>query len=347
MTRTLKIAHINRRHCVGLALAGCAPALWAQALWPDKPIRMVIPFTAGGPLDTLGRTLAARMGPLLGQSVIIDNRSGAATVIGTDSVAKAPADGYSLLLAGAGGRTILPAITSLPYDPAKDLVPVSRVAVAPQIFLVNSKLGVKSLRELVAYGKANPGKLNMGSVGAGTITSLVGELFKRDAGIKVVDVPYRGGAPALSALIAGSIDVLVADVAAAIPLIGADAKAKPGDAVAITNDFAAKRIVGLAVTGRQRVAQLPSVRTVVEEGYANLVALNVYGLFAPAQTPRKTLQLIQAAAAKALAEPGLREQFARAGVLASSSTPEEFEKFLSDETAKWTPLARALGIKLS
>lgn len=340
-------SHINRRQCVGLALAGCGPALWAQQAWPDKPIRIVIPFAAGGPLDTLSRSLAARMGPLLGQAIVIDNRSGAATVIGTESVVKAPADGYTLLLVGAGGRTILPAITTLPYDPAKDLVPVTRVAVAPQIFLVNSKLGVRSLKELMAYGKAHPGKLNVGSVGAGTITSLVGELFKREAGIKVVDVPYRGGAPALSALIAGSIDVLTVDVAAAIPLIGIAAQPRSGDAVAITNDFAARRIVGLAVTSRQRVPQLPNVRTVVEEGYPNLVALNVYGLFAPAQTPRKILQAIQAAATKALADPGLREQFARGGVQANSSTPEEFEKFLVDETSRWTPLARALGIKLN
>lgn len=338
---------LARRHLLALAFTAIAPALRAQTTWPDRPIRIVIPFAAGGPLDTLGRVLASKMGALLGQSVVVDNRSGGATIIGTESVVRAASDGYTLLLVGAGGRTILPGITSLSFDPAKDLVPVTRVAIAPQVFLVNTKLGVKSMKELVAYGRAHPGKLNFGSVGAGTITSLAGELFKRDAGLKVVDVPYRGGAPALSALIAGNIDVLVADVAAAIPLIGADAKAKPGDAVGITYDFAARRIAALAVTGHQRVPQLPAVKTVLEEGMPNLVALNVYGLFAPAQTPRRIVQQIQAAAAKALADQGVRDQFAKGGVQASSSTPEEFERFLDEEAGKWIPLARALGIKLN
>ncbi|MEY2953674.1 MAG: hypothetical protein RLZZ401_1761 [Pseudomonadota bacterium] len=324
----------NRRHLLALG-ASALPLLHgtvqAQA-FPSRSLRIVVPFAAGGPVDTLARTLAGRLGTELGQPVIIDNKGGAATIIGTDNVVKSPPDGYSLLMTGAGGRTILPAVANLPYDPARDLLPVSRVASSPQIFVVSTQLaakGVTSLKALVAWAKANPGKLNVGSVGAGTITSLVGDLFKREAGIQAVDVPFRGGAPAVMALLAGEIDFLSADVAAVIP------------------NIQAKKLVGLAITGPKRVSDLPDVPTVVESGFPSLIAVNVYCLYAPANTPSDTVMKLNQAVSTALKHPELQAQYAKAGMQAESSSPQALEKYLSDEAGKWQPLARALGVRIN
>ncbi len=314
----------------GLPLATLSTHLWAQD-FPSRSIRIVVPFNAGGPVDIIARSLGARLGPLLGQAVIVDNKGGASTIIGTDNVVKSPADGYSLLLVGSGARSILPAVTKLPYDPASDLMPVSLVVASPQIFVASPQLaakGVNSLKALTAYANANPGKLNVGSVGAGTITSLVGELYKREQSLKVVDVPFRGGAPAVQALMAGEIDYLSADVAAVIPLIQS------------------KKLVGLAVTASKRVKELADVPSVVEAGYPSLVAVNAYCLFAPARTPSAVVAKIQSAVATALKTPELIGQFEKSGMQAVGSTSAELEKLLADQTTKWMPLARALGVRI-
>ena len=326
---------INRRTFSGwagsLPFALAASNAYAQD-YPARAIRIVVPFNAGGPVDIIARALGARMSPLLGQAIIIDNKGGASTIIGTDNVVKSPPDGYSLLLVGSGARSILPAVTSLPYDPARDLLPVSLVVASPQIFVASPQLaakGVTSMKALTAYAKANPGKLNVGSVGAGTITSLVAELYKRDQSLQIVDVPFRGGAPAVQALMSGEIDYLTADVAAVIPLIQS------------------KKLVGLAVASDKRVKELPDVPSVVEAGFPGLIAINAYCLFAPAKTPRDLVMKIQKAVAAALAGPEIRSQFEKSGMQAVGSTPDELEKLLADQTAKWTPLARALGVRIS
>ena len=282
-------------------------------------------------MDIIARSLGARLGPLLGQPVVVDNKGGASTIIGTDNVVKSAPDGYSLLLVGSGARSILPAIAKLPYDPEKDLMPVSLAVASPQIFVGSPQLaakGVTNLKSLTAYARANPGKLNVGSVGSGTITSLVGELYKREQSLQYVNVPFRGGAPAVQALMAGEIDLMMADVAAVIPQIQA------------------KKLVGLAVTAGKRVKELPDVQSVVEAGYPSLVAINAYCLFAPAKTPHDIIAKIQKAVAVALATPELSGQFEKSGMLAVGSTPQALEKLLAEQTEKWTPLARALGIRL-
>mgnify|MGYP000131310584 CR=1 FL=1 len=322
----------------GIPLASLTPYGLAQSSssdYPNKAIRIVVPFNAGGPVDIIARSLGARLAPLIKQAVIVDNKGGASTIIGTDNVVKSAPDGYSLLLVGSGARSILPAITKLPYDPERDLQAVSLAVASPQIFVISPQLaaklavkGVTNLKTLTAYAQANPGKLNMGSVGAGTITSLVGELYKREQSLKVVDVPFRGGAPAVQALMAGDIDLLMADVAAVIPQIQGG------------------KIVGLAVTDSKRAKELPGVQSVVEAGYPSLVAVNAYCLFAPAKTPRDVVAKIQKAVTAALATPELRTQFEKSGMQAVGSTSEELEKLLQAQTTKWTPLARALGVRI-
>jgi tripartite-type tricarboxylate transporter receptor subunit TctC len=329
---------LTRRRFTALAgispLAGLLPPSLAQAQatdYPNKPIRIVVPFNAGGPVDIIARSLGARLAPLIGQPVIVDNKGGANTIIGTDNVVKSAPDGYSFLLVGSGARAILPAITKLPYDPERDLQAVSLAVASPQIFVASPQLaakGVTNLKTLTTYARANPGKLNMGSVGAGTMTSLVGELYKREQSLHMVDVPFRGGAPAIQALIAGDIDVLMADVAAVIPQI------------------ASGKIVGLAVTDSKRAKELPNIQSVVEAGFPSLIAVNAYCLFAPAKTQREIVVKIQKAISAAMSTAELRTQFEKSGMQAVGSTPEELEKLLQAQTAKWTPLARALGVRI-
>jgi tripartite-type tricarboxylate transporter receptor subunit TctC len=330
---------MNRRTFTALAssaaLTNFMPSALAQATpsdYPSKTIRIVVPFNAGGPVDIIARSIAARLAPAMGQAVIVDNKGGANTIIGTDNVIKSAPDGYSFLLVGSGARAILPAIAKLPYDPERDLQAVSLAVASPQIFVISPQLaakGVTNLKTLTAYARANVGKLNMGSVGAGTLTSLVGELYKREESLQVVDVPFRGGAPAVQALMSGEIDLLMADVAAVIPQIKAG------------------KIVGLAVTNSKRAKELPHVQSVVEAGYPSLIAVNAYCLFAPAKTPLSVIVKFQKAVSAALATPELQAQFERSGMQAVGSTPEDLEKLLQSQTAKWTPLARALGISVN
>jgi tripartite-type tricarboxylate transporter receptor subunit TctC len=320
---------MKRRHFVHLLAA--TPLLAQAQEYPAKPIRIVVPFNAGGPVDVIARTVSARLGPLLGQRVLVDNKGGASTIIGTDNVAKSPPDGYSFLMVGSGARSILPAIAKLPYDPERDLMPVSIAVASPQIFVISPQLaakGVTSLKALTAYARSNPGKLNAGSVGSGTITSLVGELYKRENSLDIVTIPYRGGAPAVQALMAGDIDLMTADVSAVIPQI------------------LAKKLIGLAVTSSARVKELPQVPHVVEAGYPSLIAVNAYCLFAPAKTPPDILKKFQKAVAAVLNELEVRQQFEKSGMQSVGSTPEAMEKLLLEQTAKWTPLARALGVRL-
>ena len=326
---------LNRRQFALTTLAAAAfssvATVRAQA-FPSKPLRIVVPFAPGGPVDVMARILGPKLTALLGQPVLIDNRPGAATIIGAEAVVKAAPDGHTLYFAGVGGRTILPAIAAMPFDAAKDLLPVTPVASAAQVFVISTNMaarGVKSLKDLVKWAQANPGKLNIGSVGAGTITSLVGDLWKRENDIKAVDIPFRGGAPAVTALLAGEIDFLSADIAAVMPQIQAN------------------KLVGLAVTSPKRHEAIRDVPSVLELGQANLVALNVYGLQVPAGTPAAIIAQLAQAVAKALTDPNLKAQFATLGVQPGSTSPAEFERFLVEQSAKWQPLARALGVRVN
>jgi tripartite-type tricarboxylate transporter receptor subunit TctC len=316
------------RKAVILAMLGASVGIAQAQIYPSKPVRIVVPFAAGGPVDFMARALGAKLSTSFGQPVIVDNRAGASTILGTENVVKSPPDGYSILVVGAGGRTILPFVTSLPYDPAKDLIAVSQVASAPQIFVASKKAGYKSMGEFVTYAKSHPGKVNFGSVGNTTITYLVGAVLKKDAAIQVQDIPYGGGAPAVQALLGGEIDIMTADIAAVAPQIKAG------------------KLVALAVTSAQRSALLPDVPTIAEAGYPGAVASNVYGMFVPKNTPKEVVQKISQAVAAALKTPDLQDRFRNTGMLAVSSTPDEFEKLLRAETEKWGSLAKSLGVRL-
>ncbi|WP_288251462.1 tripartite tricarboxylate transporter substrate binding protein [uncultured Hydrogenophaga sp.] len=322
------------RHVVNLLLVAIAAPLFAasataQPAYPDKTIRIVVPFNAGGPVDQLARVVAAKLPLLLGQPAIVENRGGAATIIGWDAVAKAPADGYTLLMAGVGGRTILPSVANLPYDPAKDLTPVTRVANSPNVFVVNASRPLKTLKEFVAFAKPQPGRLNAGLAAPGTLTHFAGTLLQRDAGIALTEVPYRGGAPAVTALLSGEIDFMVADAGAVMPYIQAG------------------KLTVLAVADSRRLPFLPLVPTAPEAGFPNLVAVNVYGLYAPAGTPKPVIDRVAHTVDAILKQADVQEVIAKLGMVAQSSTPEAFETLHREQTLLWAPLAKASGVRVN
>ena len=317
---------MRRLLLAAMALAA-APAL-AQP-YPSKPVRLVVPFPPGGPVDIVARPLAAKLATVLGQPVVIDNRSGAGGVVGIDHVAKSAGDGYTLLLTPPGGLIVAPFLLATPpYDPFKDLVAVSEVVTVPAVIAANPKVGARTLPELVAYAKANPGKVNFASSGSATMAHLAGELLKRDAGIDIVHVPYRGAAPGVQALLAGDVQIRVSDVPTVLPHIKAG------------------KLVAIAVSSKQRVPALPGVPTTAEAGMPTLVAENWYGLLAPAGTPRDVVAKIQQAVATALKAPDLQEQLAAQGAEPVGSTPGEFATYMRAESAKWGTLAKAVGAKI-
>jgi tripartite-type tricarboxylate transporter receptor subunit TctC len=310
--------------CLGVAAFGAA----AQA-YPAKTVRLVVPFAAGGPIDVLARALAVKLAASTGQQFIVDNKAGGGSIIAWDHVAKSAPDGYTLLVAGVGSRTILPYVATLPFDPAKDLVGVTPLANAANIFVAHPGLGAKTLPELVALAKAKPGKINIAIPAPATVTHFAATILQRDAGITLNEVPYKGGAPAANAVMSGEVELMSADIGA------------------VMGQIQAGRVVPLAVGSPTRLPLLPNVPTAVEAGYPHLVAVNVYGLFAPAGTPRDVVAKLNAAAAEALKADDLQAQLARLGMLATGSSAEAFEAYLREQTAKWSPLAKASGVRLN
>lgn len=315
---------------VGLACGAAAILAQAQpATYPNRPVRLVVPFAAGGPIDVLARTLGLKLSAATGQQFIVDNKAGGGSVIAWDHVAKSAPDGYTLLVAGIGSRTILPYVANLPFDPAKDLIGVTRLADAANIFVANPKTGVKTLSDVVAKAKAEPGKLTIAIPAPATVTHFAATILQRDAGITLTEVPYKGGAPAMNAVTAGEVDLMSADIGAVIAQIQAG------------------RLVAVAAGSPQRLPMLPQVPTATEAGYPNLVAVNVYGLFAPAGTPKEIVAKLNAGVAEALRAPETREQLAKLGMLAQTSSVDAFENYLREQTAKWSPLAKASGYRLN
>lgn len=312
-------------------LAATALGASAQpAPYPSKPVRLVVPFAAGGPIDVLARALAVRLAATTGQQFIVDNKPGAGSIIAWDHVAKSPADGYTLLVAGIGTRTILPSIASqVPFDPAKDLVAISRLSDAANIFVAHPGSGFKSLADVVTKAKVQPDKVSIANPAPGTVTHFAASLLQRDAGIKLSEIPYKGGAPAALAVAAGEVDLMTADIGAVLPQIQGG------------------RIVPLAVGAPQRLAMLPQVPTAIEAGYPNLVAVNVYGLFGPANLPKDVVTRINALATEAMRAPDVIAQVAKIGMVPETSTPEAFEAYLREQTAKWAPVAKASGVRFN
>jgi tripartite-type tricarboxylate transporter receptor subunit TctC len=304
------------------------PLLALAQAYPSKPVRLIVPFPAGGPADIFGRGLAQGMSDNLGQAVIVENVGGVGGVLGVDRAAKAAPDGYTLALNSASTVSIAPfSLSKMPYDVKKDLALITLVVRVPEVLAVHPSLPVNDLAQLIAYAKANPGKVNFGSAGAGSITHLAGELLKAEAKLDMVHIPYKGAAPAVTDLLGGQVQMGIFDV----PIL--------------LGHIRAGKLRALAITSARRAQTLPDVPTTAELGYPNVTSDNWYGLVAPAATPGEVRRRIHAAATAALRSPALIEQYAKVSGVASPGTPEDYAAFLAAEQAKWRRIVTAIGFK--
>ncbi len=330
---------LSRRRALALMSIAAGVQPWqalAQSAWPSKPVRIVVPFAASGTTDILARALAPELQRVFGQPFVVDNKPGAGGNNGSAEVAKAPADGHTMLMGTVGTHAINASLyPKLPFDPVKDFVPVTLVAGVPNVLVINPALaqryGIQSVTDFIKVLKANPGRLNMASSGNGTSIHLAGELFKSLTGTFMVHIPYRGSGPALIDLMGGNMDVMFDNLPSAMPHI------KSG------------RLKALAVTSATRSAALPDVPTVAEVGGAALKgyeASSWFGLLAPAGTPADIVARVQAETAKALALPAMKERLQAQGAIPSGNTPAEFTRFIEAETKKWAGVVKASGAKV-
>jgi tripartite-type tricarboxylate transporter receptor subunit TctC len=311
---------------IGIALAMSGSA-FAQN-WPNKPIRWIVPYTGGGITDVVTRIVTQKMSGPLGQPVVVDNRPGANSILGSDLAAKAPADGYTMVtvIAGYAANVTLYA-GKLPFDPMKDLVPVSLAAIAPLILTVNPNLPAKDVKELIAYAKANPGKLNFGSSGIGAAAHLTCELFKQTVGIDMVHIPFKGTAPAMQAAMANDIQVLVDTPSSLMPQVR-------GGKLRALGMFSGKRLTAYA-----------DVPTIAEAGGPALESSTWVMFMAPGGTPKEIVGRLAAETARALREPDLRERLNQTGIEPVGNTPEQARQFLDAEIAKWAKVINVAGVK--
>ena len=318
--------HYLRWACAVAALLTSAGAC-AQA-YPSKPIRIVVPFSAGGPADITSRTLAPRLTELLGQPIIVDNRAGANGVIGAEAVIKSPPDGYTMLMATAS----IAAINMVtygdkpPYDTLRDLQPLTPVMSTTSLIVVHPSMPVKTLKDLVMLAKARPGQITFGSAGAGGTLHFGIEMLMRDAGIKITHVPYKGAGPAVSDVIAGQINGMFVDLPVVSPYV------KSG------------RVRALAVTSAQRSQYFPEVPTTKEAGFPGVEMTNYYGLLVPAKTSREIVMKLHDAVVKAVTTPAVRERLIGVGADPLTMSPEEFARFIKADIEKWAKLAKSAGI---
>lgn len=304
------------------------PAL-AQATLPETPIRLIVPFPPGGPNDLLARLLAQKIGPLIKRNVVIENRSGAGGVVGTDAAAKAAPDGTTMVLTSAGAIAIAPTLMpAMPFDVTRDLAPLTLVALMPELLAVNPKLPVKTLAELVAYAKARPGEVNFASSGNGSMPHLAGESLRFAAGIDIIHIPYRGAAPAVTDLMAGQVHMMFADMPALLSQVQAGA------------------LRPIALAGDSRSPLLPEVPTLAEAGQPSVAPVNWYGLVVAAKTPAPIQTLLQEAATQALRDPELVAAYAGQGAKAAPGSAEEFRRFIADETRRWGDIGKRAGAKI-
>ncbi|QET04598.1 MULTISPECIES: tripartite tricarboxylate transporter substrate binding protein [Cupriavidus] len=313
------------RGLAGLALL-CG-ATCASAAYPDRPIRLVVPYPAGGAADTVARIIAAPLGIKLGQTIVVDNRPGASGVIGAGAVAKAAPDGYTLLL-DATAHSVNPSLQpKLPYDTAKDFAPISLVVLVPNLLVVPPNSPFNSPKDIVAQAKATPGKLTYASAGSGTAQHLAAELFRQQSGLNMLHVPYKGGAPALSDLMGGQVDMMFSNMAASYPLVSG------------------KKLKVLATTGTKRSAALPDIPTIAESGLPGYQVYEWNGLFAPAGTSAKIIETINKATIEVMSQPAVKERLAAIGAEGSANKPDEFRAFLEAEQAKWAKVIKQGNIR--
>jgi tripartite-type tricarboxylate transporter receptor subunit TctC len=309
-----------------LVLSGSADA----QTYPAKPIRFIAPFAAGGALDTLTRTIASRMPESWGQPVLVENRTGAGGNIGADIVAKAPPDGYTLVMGTIATHAINVSLYSpMPYDAVKDFAPVTIAATINNSLSVHPSVATRNVAELIQYAKANPGRLTFGSAGSGTSQHLAGELFKTMTGVDMVHVPYKGGAPAMVDLLAGQISMTFGDIPTALPHIRSG------------------RLRSIAVTAARRSPLLPDVPTIAEQGLPGFDVSAWFGVFTTAGTPRPVVSQLNAEIARILRLPDVREKLLAVGMEPVTNSPDEFAAFVQSEIAKWARVVKASGAKAS
>jgi tripartite-type tricarboxylate transporter receptor subunit TctC len=328
---------MNRRDVLAVVAAtlcagGAMPRARAQAKYPDRPIKLVVPFVPGGVNDAVARVWADRVKTLLG-AVFIENQGGAGGAVGAAAVAHAQPDGYTILLGGAGSQVLNPIGMSKPlYDPIKDFEPIAVLATTSLTIVVTPSLPVHTLKELIAYAKANPGKLVYGSAGTGSMTHLAGELFKSLAGTPdIVHVPYKGSGASITDVISGQVPMIVANVTGQVLELHKSGKLRM-----------------IAVTGPERLVTDAEIPTAVESGLRGLVSVNFTGLFAPAKTPKLIVEQIAAATASVMASEEVRKNLIEQGLEPyRDSTPEKTQRFVEEDIARWTPVIRSIGLKLN
>jgi tripartite-type tricarboxylate transporter receptor subunit TctC len=314
-----------------LALSSLAIALAAQSLpaqtWPQRPVHIVVPFAPGGAVDAIARAVGQRLAEQLGQQVVIDNRPGASANLGTEAVARAAPDGYTLLMAANGLATNVTLFPTLSFDALRDFAPVARVGEAPVVMVVPVGSPLQSVDDLIAAAKREPGRLTYGSAGNGSSNHLAGEMFKAAAGVNLLHVPYKGGAPALTDLLGGRITVMLHNTVEVLPQLRAN------------------RLRALAVSSTERIALLGTVPTMREAGLPGYQASVWWGLVAPARTPREVVARLNAETVKALDNPQLRTLLAEMGVVPRPGSSEDFGRFLRDEVERWGKVIRGAGIE--
>ena len=320
------------KRSVVLMISACAltaaSGVHAQA-WPAKPVRFISPFAPGGGADITSRVIAQKLAETLGQQVLVDNRGGAGGMIGVDLGAKAPPDGYTMVLGTIGPIAINPSLyAKMPYDPVKDLVPVTLAADALNVLVVHPTLPVKNVKELIALARARPGQLYFGSSGPGATDHLAGELFNMLTGTKMVHVPYKGGAPAMLDLMSGNIQLIFATVSTSIGQI------KGG------------KIRALGMTGTKRFVLMPELPTIAQAGVPGFAVNNWYGVFVPAGTSKEIVARLNAEIVKVLNMPDAKQRLLESGIEATPSTPEQFAAYIQSETKKWAKVVKDANVKV-
>src|SRR5438067_6528187 len=318
----------DMRRLIAMALFSIALLAQAQS-FPAKPIHLIVPFPPGGGNDTVARAIAQELGPDLGQPMVIDNRPGAGGSVGAELAAKAPPDGYTLFLAGVGSHAVNPNLHAhLPYGPVKDFAPITLVATAPSVLVVNPAVPARTVAEFTAYARAHPGKLNYASNGNGSAAQLAAAMYESMAGVKMVHVPYKGIAPALTDLLSGEVQLMFGTVVALVPHIQSG------------------KLRALAVTSRKRSPLLPDVPSLAESGLPDYEAGSWYGVMAPAGTPGEIVERLHGAIARALKQPDVAKRLAAEGAIVIGSTPKAFGAHLKAELARVGKVVRAAGIRI-
>jgi tripartite-type tricarboxylate transporter receptor subunit TctC len=300
----------------------------APAAYPERPIRLMLPFPPGGPSDIVGRMIAQKLGESLGQQVVVDNRGGAAGTIACEIAKLAAPDGYTLLQATVGTMSINPGLyKNLPYDPLRDFAPISLMTETPYLLVVNPKVPANTVKELVALAKSQPGKINFASGGVGTGNHFSGELFKMLAGIDIVHIPYKGSGVGQNDVLSGQVQMMFINLLPALPFVNQG------------------RLRGLGVTSAKRSAAAPQIPTIAESGFPNYQSTSWHGIVAPAKTPAPIIQRLHGELVKITQQADVRQRMAGQGTDLIGSTPEEFRKLIQAEAAKWAGVIKAAGIK--